>query len=142
MARDINLDEYIQKYGVLADQLKGIRKESDGYKELIKEYLLSKNLPRSSSGNYEVYIRKSENEELNTEKLLPLIKDWWTFHHPNVVIEGGCPWVKTKEYLDLDEMEKALFNMETIPEDLVKIIDSCRTKTTTTALCYTRKDKT
>ena len=136
MERDINLGEYIQKYGALADQLKGIKKETDGYKELIKEYLVSQNLPSSTSGNYEVYIRKSESVDLNTDKLLKLVKEWWVFKHPNVVIEGGCPWIKTKEYLDLDAMEKALYNMETIPEDLIKIVESCKTTTVTTALCY------
>ena len=141
MATDLaTITDIIQAYGELSDKIKGIKTETDKYKADIKSYLIDNGLPKTVGGDYEVSIRKSEQSDLNVEKLLPLIKDWWAFHHPNVVIEGGCPWIKTKEYLDLDALESALYNMgDEIPKDLLAILDGCKTTTVNTSLYYSRR---
>lgn len=46
--------------------------------------------------------------------------------------------VKTKEYVDFDALESAIYH-ETIPSELVKQMDSCKEKKTTTVLRIKKK---
>lgn len=125
----IDIDALVAAYGAKDAQAKQIKKEMDADKETIKEFLSSRSEQSYTAGGYTVQRVVSERETLNEEKLLPLLKGYWTATHGSM----ECPYIKTREYVDMDRLEEAIYQKELTPEILTAMND-CREVTTIVAL--------
>lgn len=124
-----DIDALVAAYGAKDAQAKQLKKEMDTDKETIKEFLSAQSDQTYTAGGYTVQRVVSERETLNEEKLLPLLKGYWTATHGSM----ECPYIKTREYVDLDKLEEAIYQKELTPELLTQM-ESCREVTTVVSL--------
>lgn len=123
------LDELVAEYGKRDAEIKTLKKITDAEKEQIKELLVQEKEDSWTSGGYTVQRVVSERETLNEERLLPILKDDWIKLHGSM----ECPYIKTKEYVDMDALETALYE-GTIPQSTLAEMEKCREVTTVVAL--------
>lgn len=123
------LDKLVSDYGHNDAQIKDLKKIADTEKEQIKQLLLEHKEDRWTAGGYTVQRVVSERETLNEEKLLPIIKHYWSSTHGSM----ECPFIKTREYVDMDRLEEAIYQKELTPNVLAEM-DKCREVTTVVAL--------
>lgn len=95
------------------------KNEADSYKKLcekdnaiIKTLMIEEKLDNFDTGTHLAKITIQNRQSLNEDKLLELIKE---IDRPDLI--------KTKEYVDTDLLEKAIYNGEIDASDL----DSCMT---------------
>lgn len=129
MDNTTDIDILVHTYGDADAQMKGLKKTCDGLKETIKEYLATHNEKAISAGGYTVQRVVSERESLNEEKLIPILKQYWATNHGSM----ECPFIKTKEYVDMDRLEEAIYQKELTPSVLAEM-EKCREVTTVVAL--------
>jgi len=122
-------DELVENYGKLDEQIKDLKKALDADKESIKNELVSMGEDKWTAGGYTVQRVVSERETLNEEKLLPILKHHWTALHGSM----ECPFIKTKEYIDMDALENAIYSKELTPNVLADM-EKCREVTTVVSL--------
>ena len=60
-------------------------------------------------------------ESMNEDKLLDVLKKNWTAHNGSM----QCPYIKTKEYVDFDILEDAIYRNELSNEVLMEM-DTCK----------------
>ena len=85
-----------------------------------------------SVGKYVAKLSTSVSESLDEERLLELLKE---------VIKDKIPGsIKTKEYVDMDVLESAIYH-DNIPEEVVLQMDNCKIRTEKTALRVTTRKK-
>ena len=113
---NVPLDELISMYA-------HSKREYESYKEIyeqenkaIKQQMQEQGLTKHSVDGYTVRYVVQSRESWNESDLLRVAKK----HSLNSVI-------KTTEYVDTDELEKVLYNMDDISDELVSDIDKCRT---------------
>ena len=121
--------EIIDDYGARDEQIKSLKRLCDEEKEQIKDFLAQGGYESFSTQNYTVNRVVAERETLNEEKLLPILKSYWITTHGSI----ECPYIKTKEYIDMDRLEEAIYQKELTPSVLAEM-DTCREVTTTVAL--------
>lgn len=133
-----DFDELVAGYGKLDEQVKSLKKLQDGDKEEIKNRLVSMGIDTYSAGGYTVKRTVSSRESLDEEKALELLKADWILQHGT---PKGCPYIKVREYLDLSELENAIYTKQITP-DILQKLDSCREITTVITLkCTKKKEK-
>lgn len=115
------LDKLIPRYALN-------KKELDSYESIckkenaeIKKLMLDGNIPEHTAGGFVAKCTTSERESINEAKLLEILKEDWVARNKHI----QCPYIKTKEYVDMDALETALYNAE-IPEEVVLKMDTCR----------------
>lgn len=98
------------------------KSEFDSYKELvdsenleIKKRMKAQGLTEYSVNDNTVKYVVSKKEIWDDIKLIQAVKK----HNISTAI-------KIREYVDTDELERVLYNMEEIPEDLISDIDACK----------------
>ena len=131
-----NIDELVEDYGKKDAEIKAIKKIADEEKEQIKDFLASQSERSYSAGGYTVTRVVTETETLNEERLLPILKRYWSSTHGSM----QCPFIKTMEYIDMDALESAIYQKELTPSVLTEM-DTCReVKTTVKLLCKKTKE--
>ena len=123
------LDALVSDYGHKDAQIKELKKDFDVTKETIKNMLAIGGVSEWTSGGYTVQRVVSERESLNEEKLLPILKAYWASTHGSM----ECPYIKTREYVDMDALENAIYQKELTPSVLTDM-DKCREVTTVISL--------
>ena len=123
------IDEVVARYGKTDAEIKELKKANDADKEHIKKVLEEQGESSWTAGGYTVQRVESTKETMNESKLLPLLKFDWRDRQG----ERECPYIKTREYIDMDALEVAIYAGE-IPVSVLKQMDSCRETTTTVAL--------
>lgn len=115
------LNELIPRYAEDKASLDNIKKVCDEENKSIKSILTT--LPEISEGKwehehegYKVTVNTTKKQSLNEDKLLAIIQE------ANLPIEG---LVKTKEYVDMDVLEDAMYK-QLIGHNVMRQIDSCR----------------
>ena len=116
-----SLDELVADYGKLDTQVKALKKLQDTGKEEIKTRLTALSLDSYSAGGFVVKKIVSQRESFDEEKALVILKHDWVTNHGSEV----CPYIKTKQYLDMAELENAIYNKNITP-DILKELDGCR----------------
>ena len=129
MSEITNIDEVVESYGHKDEELKLLKKSCDADKEYIKNYLANLGEDKYSAGGYTVQRVVSERETLNEDRLLPILKSYWITTHGSM----DCPYIKTKEYIDMDKLEEAIYQKELTPSILLEM-DKCREVTTVISL--------
>lgn len=123
----------MQELEMLIEQYASNKAEYESYKKLcdrenkqIKEIMTENNRNVVSTDNYTAKLTKSVRESFNEEKLLETVKEFGVADRI----------IKTKEYVDLDELEKAIYNGAVTENELLNI-DKCRDKKTVLTLKIT-----
>ena len=110
--------ELIPKYGddknVLDEYTKICKSENDEIKSIMSE----EGVDSMTAGGYKVTQSVSTRQTMNEDKLLALLQD-------KVSAESGI--IKTKKYIDMDMLEKAIYN-GAIPKEVIIEMDNCREK--------------
>lgn len=110
--------ELIPKYGddknVLDEYTKICKSENDEIKNIMSE----EGVDSMTAGGYKVTYSVSTRQTMNEDKLLALLQD-------KVSAESGI--IKTKKYIDMDMLEKAIYN-GAIPKEVIIEMDNCREK--------------
>lgn len=133
----MTLDELVTQYGQNDEELKKLKKVCDGEKEEIKTRLSTEGVSDWTAGGYEVKRIESERTTLNEVQLLSILKQDWMDRYGDI----PCPYIKTTEYVDMDELESVLYAGE-LPADVVQKMDGCRETTTVVTLrCSKAKQK-
>lgn len=112
------LDELVPKYGEEKSVMDRYKKLCDMDNKLIKELMEDLALQHYTSDGYKVTRSVQERESMDEELLLSLLKDF-----PEVQIHNV---IKTKEYVDFDALEAALYK-DALPKEILLAIDKART---------------
>lgn len=111
---NLTLDELIPVYAETKSDLDMYKKMCDTQNALIKKQLEELGENEYAAGGYVAKRIISEKESMNEERLL------------DVLVKHGVPEViKTKEYVDMDALEKYLYNNE-LSDELAADLNSCR----------------
>lgn len=112
--------ELVNKYA----EIKHINKEyEDEIKRLntkIKSIMVEYDTNVLEGTNFDVTLRKSEKVTMNEDKLLNMLN-----HSSCDIGDIFDRIVKTKQYIDYDELEKLLYKGE-IPSELIENISKCK----------------
>ena len=120
------LKEIIDRYGKEKAELDEKKKVVDADNAKIKELMTSDNLENAVGDEYKATCKTIVSENFNEDKLLILIKEMKV---PGII--------KTKEYVDMEELESAIYNGEV---DATKLA-SCKERKETLRLTVSRIKK-
>lgn len=112
----MTLEELIPLYASEKSEMDTLKKGVELKNTQIKDLMLKDKLDKVEAGGYQATCNVTERETLNVDKLLIILQNH------NVNIEG---LIKTKEYVDTDVLEDALYK-DMIPEEVIVEMDSCR----------------
>lgn len=105
------LEAEINKYGEIKEYADDYKKQAEKQNAVIKKYMLENNLSSATSDSYSVACKTITSQSFNDEKLITKLK--------SLNIEGI---VKTKEYVDMEALERAIYNGKLNASEL----SSCR----------------
>ena len=106
----MTLQELIPAYAENKAELDSYKKICDKENAEIKEIMLAEDLSEETVDGYVAKITKSNRESFNEEKLLEIAHN-----------EGISEIIKTKEYIDYDILEDAIYNGKISEDILLKI---------------------
>lgn len=112
------LDELVPRYGDEKTEMDRYKKLCDADNAEIKSIMSDLAIQHYTAGNYKVVRSVQERESMDEELLLSLLKDF-----PEVQIHNI---IKTKEYVDFDALEAALYK-DALPKEILLAIDKART---------------
>ena len=119
-----NLDELVTHYGELDSKIKSMSKELESDKITIKNTLADLKQKDYSAGGYTVTRTVSYRTKYNEDKMLDILKRDWKERYGNM----ECPYIKTKEYIDMDQLESVLYAGE-LPAKTMMELNNCQEKT-------------
>lgn len=127
------LEELISKYGDHDTEIKSLKKIYEAEKEQIKNIMLSQNDTEEVVGGYKVTCNKSERISIDENMVLDTLLKY-EYKIPDGII-------KTKQYVDMDVLENALYN-ESIDDDILTELAKARRVTEVVTLkCSKVKEK-
>lgn len=124
------LIELIDKYGFNKNELDSYKAICDKDNKKIKDMMAEANLKAYNTDKYKATYIVSERTSMNESKMLGVI------HSNNIPDSLGI--IKTKEYIDEDALESAIYNGE-ISEDVLAQIAECMEKKEVVSLKLTRQ---
>lgn len=122
------LSSIIDDYKAAKDEEKRVKTIIDDLGPRIKDIFRSKGLTSFSSGKYTATVTVSSKETLDEDKAIEILKE-------NLSPEVLSKVVKTREYIDDDALEKAIYN-EAFD---IGLLSSCRTSKPVETLRITKK---
>lgn len=128
------LDELIESYGKHNDELNSIKKTCDSEKSQIKDLMATSDSTKYSSDNYTINYVTQERVAVDESMMLNIIKDYWSATYPN----QQCPLIETKEFINMDALETALYNKE-LPNEVIKKLSDTRKITEVVTLRCTKR---
>lgn len=121
----------IEQYGKCKLFEKELKEQLSTLSKDIKDYMLAHNSTVDESDSFEVTLQTKTTETVDKEAMLKILKEDWAEHNGSM----QCPYIKTAEYVDEDELEARAYRGEISKEVLLKL-DKCRKITKTKALIY------
>ena len=109
----IELSNLVEQYGVNKAKLDDIKKTCDLENAEIKTRMQDENITEAFGENYKVKYSVQHRESMDEEKLLTILASE-EFKEVKEVFRI----VKTKEYVDFDALENALYNSQFTDEQL------------------------
>lgn len=122
-------DDLVIHYGELDTKIKTLTKELESDKVTIKNQLLATNVDTYIAGNYKVVRQVSYRTKVDEDKMLKVLKKDWESRYG----DQDCPYIKTKEYVDMDQLESVLYAGE-LPKEVLTELNNCQEKTEVVAL--------
>ena len=123
------LDELVSQYGEKHTVELAINKECKAMSSQIKDIMTEQKLDTYTSNGYTVTKSVTETPYMNEEALLKVLRDDWTIRMGSM----ECPYIKTKYYVDMEELESALYKGD-ISKEVILEMDKCKTVTKTVKL--------
>jgi len=133
MSEVTSFDALVADYGQIDEKAKELKKIQDSEKEEIKKRMSEQNISSHTAGGYTVTKVVSNREKLNEDKALVILKQDWVSKYGSM----ECPYIKTREYIDMDALEAVLYAGE-IDKETLKRLDACREVTEVVALKCTK----
>ena len=127
----MTLEEQIELYCQQMTKEKILHGSNEELKDSIKSTLIDAGERTAKSGKYSVSIRITSTDMVDENRMLSILKEYWTHTYG----EAPCPFIRTQEYVDADALEAFMYR-ESLPEDVMLDLDSCRSKKITKALTY------
>lgn len=121
------LETLIPEYNNDKKELDKIKKKCDANNLVIKELMLEQDITEYKVDNLIAKYVVATKESFNEPKLIEVLKS-----------AGYMDCVKTKEYVDMEILESALYHSEIDADTIVKI-DSCKEKHETIQLRITER---
>lgn len=109
-----DLDELIPQYAQNKAEMESYKKICDRENAEIKSIMKSFVVPTYQTGEYKASYIVSKRETMNEEMLLEIAHQY-----------GISEIVKTKEYIDFDALEKAIYD-EKIPNEILLEMDKAK----------------
>ena len=103
------LDELILEYGTNKDLLDKTKKICDADNTAIKELMKESSIDKYTSGPYTVSYGITQKEVVDEDSMLDYLKKH---------IDPSSGVIKTKEYIDADALENAIYKKE-LPDDVI-----------------------
>ena len=128
------LDELVPKYGEEKSVMDKYKKLCDADNKQIKDIMEDLVLQHHTSGGYRVTRSVQERESMDEDLLLTLLQN---SPEPEIRLSGI---IKTKEYVDFDALEAALYK-EKLPKSVLLLIDKARTVKYVTTLKVSKVKK-
>lgn len=119
MSDELNPEELLDNYGTLKEHEKELKDRIKNYNDKIKEYMGHNNLDTFESKTYRATYTLRKQETLNMDKLLDLFKDKCEETAKQLGI------IKTKEYIDEDALESAIYK-GAIDKEVLLEMNSCK----------------
>lgn len=126
------LDELVPRYGDEKTEMDRYKKLCDADNAEIKSIMSDLALQHYTAGKYKVTRSVQERESVDEDLLLSLLKPF-----PEVQVHNI---IKTKEYVDFDALEAALYK-DALPKDVLLAIDKARTVKLVTTLKVSKVKK-
>ena len=126
------LDELVPRYGDEKTEMNRYKKLCDADNAEIKSIMSDLALQHYTAGKYKVTRSVQERESVDEDLLLNLLKPF-----PEVQVHNI---IKTKEYVDFDALEAALYK-DALPKDVLLAIDKARTIKLVTTLKVSKVKK-
>lgn len=114
------LDELVPRYGEEKSVMDRYKKLCDADNAEIKTIMTDLALQHYTAGDYKVVRSVQERESIDEDLLLTILQN---SPEPEIRLNGI---IKTKEYVDFDALEAALFR-ERLPKSVLLEIDKART---------------
>ncbi len=128
------LDELVPRYGDEKTEMDRYKKLCDADNAEIKSIMSDLALQHYTAGKYKVTRSVQERESVDEDLLLTLLQN---SPEPEIRLSGI---IKTKEYVDFDALEAALYK-EKLPKSVLLEIDKARTVKLVTTLKVSKVKK-
>lgn len=132
-----SLDELIPLYGTNNAQLSELKKVTDTQNKRIKELMTESELEEYETGDYKATCTVSQRESYDEEKLLTTLKEMWEKRWGS----QECPMIKTKEYVDIEALEDAIYAEKLTVEEVAQLKPCINQKEVVTLRVTKRKKK-
>lgn len=127
------LGELIETYGMNKSEFDSYKKLCDDENKQIKQMMKDESLKNYESEHYKASYSISERTSFDEDKMIRVIRSY--------NIPGSLGIVKTREYIDEDALESAIYN-GLIPDDVMDKIKECMTvKEVETIRLTSKKEK-
>ena len=117
----VSLDDLIRSYGRNNANLKEVKAVVDADNAKIKAIMREREIKDYQVDDWKAVYSVQRRESMNEDKLLDVLKKNWTAHNGST----QCPYIKTKEYIDFDILEDAIYRNELSNEVLMEM-DTCK----------------
>lgn len=128
MPNDTKLNQLVEEFGFNKTELESYKKIVDKLNSEIKSLMSDSSLNDFESEHYVAKYTESKRESFDEDKMLEVLKS----------NESASKVIKTKEYVDMDELEKAIYSGE-IPQEILVQLNSCKSVKIVPTLKVTRK---
>lgn len=131
MAEKLTTLERIDLYCDSKEAEKTLNKDIKALNDKIKQEMRDGNLKEVQTDKYVVTLESRTKDDIDPALMLMVLKKYWDSEHKG----EPCPFIRTIEVLDEDELEKFMYATK-LPAETVSALDKCRTTTVTQALTY------
>ena len=132
----MKITEIINKYCEEKEKEKALKKVLGTLSTDIKDYMAEHADEDISTDDFTVHIQLKVSEEVDEEGMLEVLKKDWASKYGSM----QCPYIKTREYVDMDALEQVIYAGGIATEVLLQL-DKCRTVKETRALTYKKVKK-
>lgn len=121
------LSDMVSAYADVKAREKEIKNDVDELNKDIKAAMIEGNIPEAHGGGYIATLTEQKHEDFDEDKLIALFKK-------NLDVNPElAKCIKTKEYIDMEELENLIYNAE-INNDIVTEMGKCKTEKITQVL--------
>lgn len=114
---EIRLKNLIPVYGQNKSQMDDFKKVVEADNKEIKSICKVLSVENMEVEGYKMSYKVIDKHNVNEDKVLEIVKKWWAKKNGSM----ECPYIKTREYLDNDALQDAIYNGEIDKQTLLKI---------------------
>jgi len=131
---DDELKELVDVYAFNKSELDNQKNLCDKLNKDIKDAMASLDVDKLEGTDVVANLVIQNREAIDEDKLLDILKANWYETHGSM----DCPYIKTRYYVDMDELEKAIYHGDLDKDTLIKL-DTCKSVTKVKTLRINKK---